>query len=55
MDKIDNKIIDKIHEFDKFITRITDESTPEHQNIYEHWADFKYDVLEIISERDNNV
>ena len=46
----ENKILNKVNEFDKFVTRITNETTPEHQNIYEHWADFKYDIEHIIKE-----
>ena len=43
-----NVIKEKLRIFDSFISTVTRQCTDEHQAIYEHWIDCRYDIENII-------
>ena len=43
-----NAIKEKLRIFDSFISTVTRQCTDEHQAIYEHWIDCRYDIENII-------
>ena len=43
-----NIIKEKLRIFDSFISSITRQYTDEHQAIYEHWIDCRYDIEAVI-------
>lgn len=46
-----NVIKEKLRVFDSFISTITRQYTDEHQAIYEHWIDCRYDIENAIDKQ----